>query len=280
MLLLTGEKGIGKFTLAFHIVNYFFSNNTANSYHLENLSINPDNNFYKSILNDINENFNYIGKNNSKNVSVDEIREIKRKFGSGSLNNLPRFTILDDADLLNSNSANALLKLIEEPSRLNYFILINNKRKKIIDTLKSRSLELKIFIDKKNKDEILRKLMINYNIETDTDINFINYTTPGNLLRIFDSLNEMEISNEDELYESSIILLDRFKKNKDNIYLETIKFLLDLQIEKVLNKKNYNFLKIANLHREIINRLFEFENYNLSKNIVLNPIKILPEYVG
>ena len=40
VLLLTGEKGIGKFTLAFHIVNYFFSNNTANSYHLENLSIN------------------------------------------------------------------------------------------------------------------------------------------------------------------------------------------------------------------------------------------------
>ena len=124
-------------------------------------------------MSNVNENFNYIGKSESKKVGVEEIREIKKKFNTSSLNNLPRFTIFDDADLLNSNSANALLKLIEEPSDLNYFILINNKRKKIIDTLKSRSLEVKIFLKKKDKENILKDLSEKFGIELNSYSEFI-----------------------------------------------------------------------------------------------------------
>ena len=42
-----------------------------------------------------------------------------------------------------------LLKIIEEPSKKNYFILINNKSKPILDTIKSRSLEIKIISKRK-----------------------------------------------------------------------------------------------------------------------------------
>ena len=38
-----------------------------------------------------------------------------------------RFIIFDDVELFNHNSLNALLKLIEEPTKKNYFLLINNK---------------------------------------------------------------------------------------------------------------------------------------------------------
>ena len=44
-----------------------------------------------------------------------------------------------------------LLKLIEEPSENNYFILINNGRKKLIETIKSRAIETKIFLKTKVK---------------------------------------------------------------------------------------------------------------------------------
>ena len=50
------------------------------------------------------------GKPNNKKIGIDEIRSIKSKFNTNSFNNEPRFTILDDADLLNTNSANSLLK--------------------------------------------------------------------------------------------------------------------------------------------------------------------------
>ena len=40
-----------------------------------------------------------------------------------------RFVILDDVEMFNLNSMNALLKMIEEPGPDNYFILIYNKSK-------------------------------------------------------------------------------------------------------------------------------------------------------
>ena len=280
IILLTGEKGSGKFTLSFHLVNFFFTNKDQKApYNLKNLTINTENNFYKKILSNINENFNYIGKNENKKVSVEEIREVKKKFNTSSLNNLPRFTILDDADLLNSNSANALLKLIEEPSDLNYFILINNKRKKIIDTLKSRSLEIKIFLNKKDKESILENLTEKFGIALGSRSNFINKTTPGTLLRVCDCLEKTKIDETKTLYDSAEILLDKFKKDKREIYLETIKFLLDVQIEKKLETKNYNFLKTGFLKKNITKLLFEYENFNLSKNSVLESFKALHGHV-
>ena len=45
--------------------------------------------------------------------------------------------MFDDVECLSDNCVNALLKTIEEPSDVNYFILINNKSQNILDTLKS-----------------------------------------------------------------------------------------------------------------------------------------------
>tara|TARA_Y100000590_G_scaffold199494_2_gene226560 strand:- start:1160 stop:2113 length:954 start_codon:yes stop_codon:yes gene_type:complete len=278
VILLTGEKGSGKFTLAFHLVNFFFTNKSKDSYDLKNLTINIQNNFYKKILSNVNENFTYIGKNESKKVSVEEIRDIKKKFNTTSLNNLPRFTIFDDSDLLNSNSANALLKLIEEPSDLNYFILINNKRRKIIDTLKSRSLEVKIFLKKKEKENILKNLSEKFGVNLDSYSDFTNKTTPGTFLRACECLKETRIDETKNLYNSTEILLDKFKKDKNEKYIEAIRFLLDFQIDKKLKIKNDDFLKISFLKKNIIKLLFEYENFNLSKNSVLESLKTLPEH--
>ena len=43
-----------------------------------------------------------------------------------SLNDKPRFVLIDNIEFLNVNSTNALLKILEEPSLNVFFILINN----------------------------------------------------------------------------------------------------------------------------------------------------------
>jgi len=275
--LLTGEKGCGKFTLVFHLVNFIFTEKKR-SYDLKNLTINTESNFYKKILSNVNENFNYIGKNESKIVSVETIREIKKKFSTSSLNNFPRFTVLDDAELLNLNSANALLKLIEEPSDLNYFILINNKRKKIIDTLKSRSLEIKIFLNKKDKENILKNLTEKFEVNLGDYSNFITKTTPGTLLKVCECLKKMKAKESKTIYESTKMLLEKFKKDKNEIYLETIKFLLDFEIDKYSRSESCDPLKTAYFKRKITKLLFQYENFNLSKNSILESFKGLPEH--
>ena len=275
VLLLTGDKGSGKFTLSFHLLNFFFSDQANNSYDIKNRKINTSSMFYKNILSNVNENFAYIGKSNNKNVGIDEIRDIKKKLSKSSLNNLPKFTILDDVELLNSNAANALLKLIEEPSSLNYLILINNKRNKMIDTLKSRSIEFKIFLKYSEKEKILNSLSKKFNVDIENYSNFIEKNSPGLVLRICECLNELDIKNNDELGYIANLLLDKYKKDKNEIYLETLKFFIDFKIyEKISSNKSY-YLKLDDIKREITKRLIEFEKFNLSKGSVLQSFKEL-----
>ena len=54
------------------------------------------------------------------------------------MNNEPRFIVIDDADLLSVNCANALLKLIEEPPKNTLFIFVAEDDSLLIDTLVSR----------------------------------------------------------------------------------------------------------------------------------------------
>ena len=63
-----------------------------------------------------------------KSIKVDDIRNLKSKILQSSIIDKDRFIILDDVELFNINSLNALLKIIEEPNKKNYFILINNKQ--------------------------------------------------------------------------------------------------------------------------------------------------------
>ena len=52
-ILLSGEKGIGKSTLAYHIINYILSFDEDHSYDEKNFQIDPENKSFKLILNKI-----------------------------------------------------------------------------------------------------------------------------------------------------------------------------------------------------------------------------------
>ena len=96
--------------------------------------------------------------------------------------NKDRFIILDDIELFNTNSLNALLKIIEEPSKRNYFVLINNKTKPILDTIKSRSLEIKIILNENERIKIIKELIKFYNIKAILDPDH-SKLTPGTFLK-------------------------------------------------------------------------------------------------
>ncbi len=278
VILLTGDKGIGKFTLAFHLVNYIFTLNSDNPYDYNNLIINNNNSIYKKILSKTLENFNYVGNMHQKKTSVDDIRNIKKKFYKSSLSSLPRFTILDDVELLNLNAANALLKLIEEPSNIDYFILINNKQAKIIETLKSRSLETKIFLNGSDKKKVLNYLLKRFNLEENFVHKFIEYTTPGMLINYSYFIDQLNINKEDLFYETSGILLENYKKTKNNMYLNCIKFLLDIDSKEKLNNDNSRFLETLSMKNKIMHLVDQYRDFNLSNNSMLEHFKIYSNY--
>ena len=55
-ILLSGQKGLGKSTLAFHFINFVLSKNEEHAYDVKNYKINIDNRSFKTVLNKSNPN--------------------------------------------------------------------------------------------------------------------------------------------------------------------------------------------------------------------------------
>ena len=93
---------------------------------------------------------------------------------------------------MNTNAANALLKLIEEPSVYDYFILINNKKQNMIETLRSRSIEIKVFLGAEEKNKIFNLLQESFKIENNFLNKHLELTTPGMLIKFSDLLLQLK----------------------------------------------------------------------------------------
>ena len=173
-ILLSGEKGIGKSTLAYHLINLVLSENEEHPYDFENNKINPDNKSYKLTLNKSNPNFYLIDVlDEKKNIDINQIRELIINLNKSSFNNKKRFVLIDNIELLNLNSINALLKILEEPNENINFILINNN-KRVLPTLKSRCLNFKIFLTNDQSIEIINQL-INDDVHNLINQDLLNY---------------------------------------------------------------------------------------------------------
>ena len=121
-ILLTGKKGLGKSTLAYHIINYILSKDEDLKYDLNNLSINKNNKSFKLLQNNSHPNFYLIDLlNDKKNIDVAQIREMIAYTNKSTFNNMARFILIDNVENLNKNSINALLKIIEEPNENIFF---------------------------------------------------------------------------------------------------------------------------------------------------------------
>jgi DNA polymerase-3 subunit delta' len=68
VLLLSGKKGIGKFTLAMHFINCIFSKNEKIPYDIANKIINSDSIFYNLLLNKTTQSVTFIKAEANKNI--------------------------------------------------------------------------------------------------------------------------------------------------------------------------------------------------------------------
>ena len=108
--MLSGEKGIGKFTLVFHFLANHFD---TESYNIKDFKIRKESTFNQQFLKKIFSNVIYLDCSNFK---IEDVRKLKADIMKTSITNNERFIIFDDIELLNKSSINALLKIIEEPT--------------------------------------------------------------------------------------------------------------------------------------------------------------------
>ena len=84
-------------------------------------------------------------KTNSRKsvISVSQIRELQEKINKRAFLNSYKIVIIPEAECLNQESGNALLKTLEEPTAKTVIILIATSKENVLPTIISRCQKFK-----------------------------------------------------------------------------------------------------------------------------------------
>lgn len=267
--LLSGNKGIGKCTLINHLMFYLFDNK---NYNIDNNTIKEKTDFYLKFKENLFPNILFLGAYNHKNVKIDDVRNLKDKLLKTPLINNKRFIILDDVEMFNLNSLNGLLKIIEEPGKNNHFILIYNKSKKLLETIRSRCLEMKISINELERVKIIDYLVKNCDQQVIFD-KYLLKVSPGNYLKFNNIFIQNDIKLNNNYLENLNKLLNLYKKEQDIFFKDTAIYYSEYFL-RMNSPKNFNFNKIFMKNRHfLVKSINDFFLLNLNQNTLLNSIK-------
>ena len=148
-IILGGQEGIGKATLAWRFARFLFANPdpaSAEAVNAVDLAVAPTNPAAMRIaamaqpdVTVLRREWNEKSKRHFTEIRVDDVRKSLGMFQLSSGAGGWRVCIIDCADDLNRNSANAMLKMIEEPPPRSLFLFVAHKPAYVLATIRSRS---------------------------------------------------------------------------------------------------------------------------------------------
>jgi DNA polymerase-3 subunit delta' len=141
--LISGPKGIGKATLAYRFGRYMLTPGAADmnvppeapNSRLVSAGSHPD-------LLVVERAIDFKNKKIKSEIAVDDARVASQFFSRTAGSGGYRVCIVDCADDLNAESANALLKIIEEPPAKSLFLITVNRLGSMLPTIRSRCIHL------------------------------------------------------------------------------------------------------------------------------------------
>ncbi|KQV81456.1 DNA polymerase III subunit delta' [Rhizobium sp. Root1220] len=150
-ILIEGPAGIGKATLAFRFANHVLTHPDPASAPESMADPDPAASISRLVSSGASHNLLHLarpvdektGKIKSA-ITVDEVRRAGRFFSQTSGTGNWRIIVIDPADDMNRNAANAILKILEEPPKRAMFLLISHAPGKLLPTIRSRCLPLRL----------------------------------------------------------------------------------------------------------------------------------------
>lgn len=77
-----------------------------------------------------------------QSIKIDQVLEIKKHLGKSGLENRRQFLIVEKADKMTVQSANSLLKFIEEPTGILQIVFLTENKGRVLPTIQSRCQNL------------------------------------------------------------------------------------------------------------------------------------------
>ncbi len=155
--LITGPRGVGKATLAWRIARFLLATPDPDPDDMfgapvpTTLDINPDHPVSRRIsagaepgLKSVHRTENEKTKRLRDQITIDDIRALARFFQLSSTDGGRRIVIIDAADEMNANAANALLKMLEEPPARTTLLLVCHQPSRLLATIRSRCRTLRL----------------------------------------------------------------------------------------------------------------------------------------
>jgi len=183
--LITGDEGIGKATLAYKIARFLLSAEDNKEY--VSIDISPDSPVFGQVVQRSHPDFKVLERDYTETdkkkllkaikqgdevdnelkgslkrsavIKVEDVRDVVSFLSKSSFNNGWRVVIVDSADDLNTSSANALLKILEEPPLKSILLLLSHNPGKLLPTIRSRCAKLAL---KPLKDDEVASLLRRY----------------------------------------------------------------------------------------------------------------------
>ena len=254
-ILIHGLSGIGKRTflnkLVKNILNIEFKDNNLN-HHL-NLFKNNTHPNIKIIEKEIDSKTGKI----KTNITIDQIRRLKTFLNSTSIiQNSSKIVIIDSAYYLNINSANSMLKILEEPKENTYIFLISNQISLLLPTIRSRCLKIKF--NTHNLINFTNIIKDQIDEISNEEINFyfeLTYGSPGTTILYYnkDFLDIFQLSikcllsndlDDDKINLSNI--LSKLTNDEFNNYLSMLKFILIVANKLKVNRDDKSLVNMPN----------------------------------
>ena len=277
-ILFTGEKGIGKLNVAYHLINFILSKDEDNEYCITTNKINPNNKTYNLLLNNIHPNLFLISlKDKKKNIDIEQIKNMKNFLNITSFSNKPKIILIDGSEYLNLSSSNSLLKSLEENLNNVFFILVHDIKKNLLTTIKSRCIQFKFFLNNEDREKRINEILDNQfnDLSSDFKNKYISPLFFKSLLE-YCNKNNLQINdiNLDNLL-SDILKKKDYKKNEfvlKNFFL-LVQLFLYKKIKKEQNNNKYFYLLKYFTQRfdDVTKFNLDFESYVLEfKNLIYN----------
>jgi DNA polymerase III subunit delta' len=143
-ILLAGPRGIGKATLAFRLARFILARRIS-PIGETGLAIDPDSGVFRRVaaaghadLLTIERDWDPQRRRRRSEITAEQTREIAGFLHLTAAEEGWRIVIVDGAEEMNRNAANAVLKILEEPPRCSLLLLVSHNPGVLLPTIRSR----------------------------------------------------------------------------------------------------------------------------------------------
>src|SRR6056300_325452 len=157
--LMTGPRGVGKATLAWKMAKFLLTQPSGDTGRMfadtapapTDLTTDPNHPVIRRMMAGaearlcvIRRAYDPKRKQFKSQITVDEVRKLRNFFALSAADGGRRVVIVDAADDMNVNAANALLKVLEEPPQHTILLLISHQPSRLLPTIRSRCRTLRL----------------------------------------------------------------------------------------------------------------------------------------